>query len=555
VEQQGNGGHKLSPEFLARVEAALDSERRQRELLERRLRDTERSLETALAAVSAPHGPDADLLQLKSQLATEMATQAARATLELNLLELELVANAEAEAAAAPASAGAQRIIQYVNVPEAAPQPAPAQPAPKDFDDKMASAQMAIDAAEARASHNAVQVRKLTEELASARAEQIRLSAAMRGLRERFDATALSPTPAARWTNKSDAAAAAPVEMEAPGLLSPAHETAPMGDAIDELAAALSESPALEEHIPQLGAPMEGGEGLEDALQAWGDLGESHEQAEANQEVALEDALSAWGEAESTDGDKPSSPRQEAEPSATIEDSLLAVLESWGNAPEVSAPEVVEVLTTEEEGTDWGALLEVDSLERLDTPDTSTEQRLAEALGDDVVPDSTEPVEVLDDLEPATLEVEEPSHRWEPDTSRPQDDDELLIEAFASPEPAERFQAEEDIETLVPEVLEPEPEVADIEAEEEAPAEEPASVLEALETAESSRRAAPRPIPAAPLPEPVVEEEPVEDFEPDYAAIARRAPDARREEEAPARAPRGGGRKSMIDALQQFIGE
>lgn len=583
VKQQGNGGSKLSPEALSRIESALDSERRQREHLERRLRETEKRLEAALAAVQAPAATDAGLLQLKSQLVAEMEAAESRAQLEQELLALELIANAREEGLQQPAALLApQRIIQYIHVPapevEAPVLEAPAPvAAPKDFDDKLAAAQMAIDAAEARASHNAVQVRKLTEELAAARAEQIRLSAEVRSLAERFGASmrpvSLSPIAApepAAAAEEPTASVDAPAALalaplaEAP-LAVDEPEPVESGDALVDLAAALSDWGAADE-APATAAEDEAL--LEDALSAFGDA-PAMEPSPGSDEATgldLEDALQAWGDDAPAVEAAESAPAQEPD-AGSVEDSLAAVLEGWGDTaaetPAEIAPEV------EEAADEYADLLEIDTLARLETPELPAEERLSEALGEELFGGvaETRADELLEDLESSV--VEEEDNRWEPLSTpveedevetigawsvlSPEDrlDEEALREEEETAEAVEAEPAEYVVETPMleeEETIVPEPEV------EEAP--EPPTLkgrsytVAALEEAEAQRQevlAARDAKPAAP--EPATAD--VEDFQPDLAALMKRSPAERK---APASTSKG-GRDAMIDALQQFIGE
>ncbi len=612
VKQEGNGGHKLSPEAIGRIEAALESERRQREQLERRLQETERRLEKALAAVGAGT-PDTTLLELKSQIAGEMQAQADRARLELNLLELELVANASAEASATPATPLPPRIIQYVNVPAPeAKQAAPAAAAPKDYEDKLAAAQMAIDAAEARASHNAVQVRKLTEELAAARSEQIRLSSEVRDLCERFDVPKVAskpkakktasrpepkPEPAAIFDEPAPSSPRIHLEEIPPTTLTPADESPDLAAALEDWggAAEMEAAPHTVERSEDAG--------LEDALQGWGEVEEEQKAASGDDELA--DALQAWGDAVEV----PGQPKDASD--SDTSDSLVSALEGWGDPnEEPSLPEPEGIASgeeaIEEEAEAWAEALEVDTVSRLNTPDTPVETRVMEALHSDMDGDG-----LLDESEEMS-ELEE-SGRWEP-TAAAMSDEEAEVLADWGPEPGERIAVDlksshdfESLETAEIEpameaaaafapasAVEPEPEF-EMEFVTETPAEEqlvshaayeetpfevepareqvaefvqPSSTLDELESAQVQRearveeetprrRAVPPPLPPEVLEEQSdVEDEAeeyaasAEDFEPDMAAMARR----RVEPERPP-VQRATGRDAMINALQQFIGE
>lgn len=608
MDHGANGGRAERPELLSRLESALDSERRQREQLERRLRDAERRLEKALATADSHN--DAELLALKSQLALEMSAEAARAELEHSLLELEFLAQAALEAQSSPAAPPAQKVIHYVQVP-AGNAPAAATPAPPpDWDAKLAAAQMAIEAAEARASHNALQVRKLTEELAAARAEQIRLASDMRNLRERIQAspslsTALASSAAAGLSidEAIQEGLDAPVAIEEPSQPEMdqivARDSGRAGDLLEKLASSLSE-PVVEPAVP----------GLEEALEAWGEPEiDEHAAAKVTQaemhaaaEEDLESALAAFGAdiGEFEPSPQPAVEQRAAVQAATTDSdesdmtgALLAAL--GGDAPESSVealPEepvshpvlmdmdelsnehqpagaVSESRSLEDESGAWASLLEVDTLERLDTPDAPAEQRLAEALMSGAV--SAERADeqaegLLEDIESSEPVEEVP--RWEPDTTPAAEDEAELLAEWATPTAHDRLDPEPLAETLagVDDDAESLPVEADSSHEataaledSESPltVEEPElllnndegalreSTLDALERAAEERRASDKK-----RAEPVEQE----DFSPDMAELVRRGADSR-DAQTPSSGDRAGRRKSMVNALQRFIGE
>lgn len=563
VEHAEKEGRQLSPEMMSRLEAALDSERRQREHLERRLRDAERRLESALSTVEHPQNGDADLLELKSLLAAEVAAEILRSELEGKLLELEFLANADAEAQTLPSTQQVQRVIQYVNVPEPARATAPESMPGKDWDDKLAAAQMAIEAAEARASHNALQVRKLTEELAAARSEQIRLATEMRSVQDRIGAS--SATTLAKH---------APVEFIAPDPVALPSEPA--------------EEPAAN---------------LEDALEAWGEVTiDEHATAQvtklelaATHEPSLEDALSAWGEPEPQEQDS----------------GLLSALEAFGGSDESSEPvkldapletssaledrpaskevrmdfdELAEVHgeaasaphdLPKSESEAWASLLEVDTLDRLESPDAPTEQRLAEALMNGAVMGERAPSDhdLIEDIE-ASEPVEEES-RWTPEPASTDEDDETLTIDWATPAAQERYEeseparADELITPLEEEVANEDPPDAitltpaeshhaseqevlvalEAASHVEPPAPAASSTLEGLESAARKRA-------TIVVAEPTIEDsesEPQEDFVSEMATLVQRGADARSSNSS--ESSRGDRRKSIVNALQRFIGE
>jgi hypothetical protein len=596
--------------LLSRLESALDSERRQREQLEHRLRDAERRLEKALATADTHN--DAALLALKSQLAIEMSAVAARAELEHSLLELEFLAQAAIEAESTPASPPAQKVIHYVQVP-AASAPAAAPAPPPDWDAKLAAAQMAIEAAEARASHNALQVRKLTEELAAARAEQIRLASDMRNLRERIQG---SPTLSAKLAPSSPAPLSiddaiqegldAPVALEAASADDTdqivARDSGRAGDLLEELASSLAE-PAL---LTEPAAP-----GLEEALEAWGEPAiDEHAAAEVTEaemhaaaDEDLESALATFGaeagkheDSQSTVVEAPAAPvATEDSDDSDMTDALLAALS--GDAPSLDSsdatmpeepasspvlmemnelleeqePEIAatESRSLEDESGAWASLLEVDTLERLDTPDAPAEQRLAEALMSGAI--SAERADeqaegLLEDIE-SSEPVEEVT-RWEPDTTPAAEDDAELLAEWAAPTAHDRLDTE--LVTAAA-VLEDDPESLPVEdetllvapagtedSESLPPVEQETaallnggegalreSTLDALERAAEARRA------QSTVPDEVDAEE---DFSPDMAGLVRRGAETRDPQAAPS-GDRAGRRKSMVNALQRFIGE
>lgn len=563
VEHAEKEGRQLSPEMMSRLEAALDSERRQREHLERRLRDAERRLESALSTVEHPQNGDADLLELKSLLAAEVAAEILRSELEGKLLELEFLANADAEAQTLPSTHQVQRVIQYINVPEPARATAPESMPGKDWDDKLAAAQMAIEAAEARASHNALQVRKLTEELAAARSEQIRLATEMRSVQDRIGAS--SATTVAKH---------APVEFIAPDPV------------------ALPAEPAEESAA-----------NLEDALAAWGEVTiDEHATAQvaeleiaATHEPSLEEALSAWGEPEpqeqdsgllsaleafggDDEGSEPGKLDAPFETSSALEDlpTSKEVRMDFDELAEVhgeAASAVHDLPKSESEA--WASLLEVDTLDRLESPDAPAEQRLAEALMNGAVMGERAPSEhdLIEDIE-ASEPVEEET-RWSPEPAATNEDDETLIIDWAKPAAQERYEesepapADEVLTPLEEEVASEDPSDAvtltpaeshhaseqevlvalEAASHVEPPAPAASSTLEGLESAARKRA-------TIAVAEPTIEDsesEPQEDFVPEMATLVQRGADARSSNSS--ESSRGDRRKSIVNALQRFIGE
>lgn len=174
---------------LARLRAELREQREARAALEARLREAEARLREAerlavsapkpkpavkaapVAASAAPTLDDFGFFTPPVAAAPKGAPVVIEA-LETWLLEAELRAN-DASGALAQAAAPATALLIDA-LPES------------ELAGKMASTRLALEAAEARAAHNARQVKKLTEELAEARAAQIRAEARIRAVETRL---------------------------------------------------------------------------------------------------------------------------------------------------------------------------------------------------------------------------------------------------------------------------------------------------------------------------------------------------------------------------------
>lgn len=468
VQQEGNGEGQVNGAVLARWEAALESERRQREQMERRLHEAEQRLEKALAAVGSGGPADTSLLELKSHLAEEMESARGRAMLEHQLLALEFEVNAREEGKAKPRVVYQPRTLPLppdFEAPRTKPKAAaPAPAAPKDFDEKLASAQLAIDAAEARAAHNAFQVRKLTEELAYARAEQIRLASEMRSLRDRMDGGVHSAT--LEPPQVESLAAPAPLAPPPPAAVEPQVEVVPQpveqesADVLLNLEDALEDfgdSGAIQEIDSAYGAALtdtatledDAADNIEDALSAFSDAAPEAHRAAAGQSLeealaafaddapagrpvidapelggSLEDALANFTE----DAQDPEAFAAGVTPephAVSEEDEIVAALEAWGEAggcsPEVNLPPEDKAAPADPVTQDWGSLLEVDSLNRLDTPDAPAEQRIAEALRSDALQEAAGGEGLLEDIDSA--EVDDGSTRWEPSPVSQEEED------------------------------------------------------------------------------------------------------------------------------------
>jgi len=274
----------------------VESERRQREHLERRLKEAEARLKQTIDKFEKAD-PTFDMLQLHGHLAMEAEQTAALEALEVTLMQAELQANA-AEALS-PAPVWPRRRHEPISSPLLAEAPAPQfTPSAAVSSDIELAARLAVEAAEARATHSGSQVKHLAEELAAARAEQIRLSRELRELKALYAPAEEAPShPAARLAPR----AAEPISIDTPAPLEPAYRAAP----VHETPASLDE-----------------GESLEDALAAFGT---ETPEAEAPEAVSLEDSLLGWGE-----------PLDAAETTATktpdASDLLITSLESWGEA-------------------------------------------------------------------------------------------------------------------------------------------------------------------------------------------------------------------------------
>ncbi len=166
-----------------------EAEQVHRARLEARIAELERELKEARAAAAATPvaKPDLGFLDLQATLAAQQVEQQHREALDLFLTEASL--RADDEERFKEIVAGPALIPTLLDAPEAVPatpRPAPKSAASNDIQERLESATVAMEAAEARAAHNATQVKRLTEELMSARQEQMRTATRLRDLEERL---------------------------------------------------------------------------------------------------------------------------------------------------------------------------------------------------------------------------------------------------------------------------------------------------------------------------------------------------------------------------------
>ncbi|MBI3118768.1 MAG: hypothetical protein HYZ00_08790, partial [Candidatus Hydrogenedentes bacterium] len=174
----------------------LSEERKARARLESRLQQVERELRQAQTAAD-------DSARSAAQGRLELASLAVRGEevavrkpdysgLEVWLAEARLRAD-DAAGLLAPASSPLETLTVMARLSGVGK------------DDTLASARTAIDAAEARAAYNASQVKRLTEELAAARAEQMRTAARLREIEDRLERTEARATDAYPFETESQA--------------------------------------------------------------------------------------------------------------------------------------------------------------------------------------------------------------------------------------------------------------------------------------------------------------------------------------------------------------
>ncbi|MBI1318836.1 MAG: hypothetical protein GC168_07785 [Candidatus Hydrogenedens sp.] len=464
-----------SNELLLIVEA----ERRQREHLERRLKDAEARLQKTLERIEQPD-PTMDLLQLQGQLAAEAEQAAALEALEVTLLQAELQANSAAALSPAPAWPKRRPELLTPSLLAAAAEPSAARPAATVPDDaELTKARLAIDAAEARAAHSSQQVKHLAEELAHARAEQVRLARELREVKAKVETAELDFRSEPAWNVDPSAAGGGIALADAPMPLEPADEFAPLespaetdeaGESLEDALAAFAGADQATETVA--GTPAQDSS-LEDALLGWAETGrESEEEAtlelqpepEAEQvepESSLEDVLLGWGEAESP---KDEAPAYEE----STDDSLLSALEMFGGsepaapAPEIAPEETSDLLDALEQ---WGGISESAPAPASEAPILEMEELQAEP--------APEPAEShYGDDTPSAKDALFAAFLGEEEA-------ELSEEAPAEPEPV--------FETVDPEVPEEQPvlEIVEVEMESEPVAAEADAGSEILEQTET----------------------------------------------------------------------
>lgn len=276
---------------VARLRDALAGERAARAALEERLQSLEQSLRRAESGgvrAARPAPEDLGVATLHALAGPDRAEARDYAGFEHWLMEASLRADAEA--------APSHEAVPLAMLMPLVAEPASAAAAPQSVTEdrllqRLRAAREALDSAEAKAAHNAAQVRRLTAELAAARTEHTRASTRVRALEARVATVEGRPLdPAALGAPVVLPAAAPPdpglppIHLDAPRLDAP-HPEPPARDALD----------------------------LEDALAAWG--GSADVEAPP---ATLEDALAAWG---GSDGEAaaPTSPAADAEFDRAIE--------------------------------------------------------------------------------------------------------------------------------------------------------------------------------------------------------------------------------------------
>ena len=427
---------------LARLREELKEQRDARAALESRLRQTEARLKEAEAqaattprpqrlpaaeprpSAAATVTPTIDDMGIFAPAAAPVAKTApvVLEALETWLMEAELRAG------------GAAGVLGHAAEPiptlflESAPE--------GELAGRMASTRLALEAAEARAAHNARQVKKLTEELAEARAAQMRAEARIRALENRLNQTEKRAGLLDRRVEEEESES----RLDSLSLsIDTLRETARESEFLDtaHLTAYEEETSLLEEPgppeeelelLPDTAAPS--GDTLSliegDAASADTGIGALEEAVPGTDEEDdsdLSSALAAWG-AQADEAAPPAAAPRPSE-SLTIE-------------PVISTqPEEQEALGLEEALSGWGALEDADlAAEEVETPDLPPE------MGEEEVsaPESSEepqleplaaPSAELVQTEaaggPATTEsVPEPAPELKPETPAPPRRERLL---------------------------------------------------------------------------------------------------------------------------------
>jgi hypothetical protein len=324
-----------TPEF-ERLQAELEAERAARVTAEERVRRLEARLDELTGDVSVA-APALDMLHLAAE-APPPTQPEVPAELELWLVQAQLVAEAmETTPVLIPGAALHMPLMMPATTPEA------------EVPEALKSAKLAVEAAEARAAHNAQQVKKLTEELAEARAEQMRTASRLRQLTDRLDRVEQAPSDergatSAELPAQQDLRFDLPAPPWAPELL----EDHPVDATADDptFATDFEPIPALEEAdlVQPEATTAEDEDPIAAALEEW--------QAEVDQEPAAPHHDTEWAM------DAPESIEQEsqspAEPAVDSDFDLAGALQDWGAEPgEPAIQETVEDLTRALEN--WGA--------------------------------------------------------------------------------------------------------------------------------------------------------------------------------------------------------
>jgi hypothetical protein len=344
----------LEPDEVRLLREALQAERSARAAMELRLRGLEEELQAArrprptpTSAVLTPE--DLGVVTLHAMAAPAKPSADDRAFFESWVIEANMRADAELAAHTVPSAPSLIPVIA-----EGRPSVAESSVAQDRLLRKLTSAREALDSAEAKAAHNAAQVKKLTAELAAARAEHMRTTTRLRGLEARLaqaEGQPLAPAsiPAEDRSQPQATLPATAPERTIAGLeaLPPIHPSSVAAatiDVEDALTAwgagpAAPSSPA--QHVAEDFDIL-----LQDTPGAKSDLGEALAQWGNDIAVAptpnLEDALAAWG------AEEKAAPKSEA---PGLEDALAA----WGAAASSEAPEVPAALALEDALAAWGA--------------------------------------------------------------------------------------------------------------------------------------------------------------------------------------------------------
>lgn len=506
---------------VEKLREALATERRSRAWLESRLEELDQRLRRSQAAERALQNAGAQdqiaVLGLHASLTAEAAKESIREELDLWLQVAALHAEALPEPlTSAPVSRAEP--LQIVREPAADPR----------YEEKLAAARAAMETAEARAAHQATQMRRLSEELAASRAEQMRALNRIQELEKKLlrieaQADLLDSAVSVRVVDKG-----------APEFELPAETMAPLTPAKPGLV-------YTETAEGTLLAPAEPGEdtpGLSLDEFEPKPYGQAAKPVESDQEdIGLEDALTELFGDQSAEME-PHAPAPEPEPAAAASvDALADALEIWGGGPEVSidppsAPEPASETSVAEEST---------------AADADPFSELASAL---------------ESLSSAPIE---PEHAEEAPAPSAVDEDPFggLMEAMAEfgdvddaaatnePEDAEGAEALEDVatadvETLVADatVVEPRPDAP--EAEDGGHSGE--TLFDALEQAADERKSNRRGRPA-PAPAPSEAPERMAAMAESLSAWSGEPADNGGEKNAPPK-----GRAAMVDALIRFMG-